>query len=156
MKNPKNNSLRNSALRAVVMSPITRGFALIELLVGIAIARSRSGSPAQPGSGLTFDAGELTGSPPQVEGYTVIEDMALLADGRIYIGGHLNSVQDLPRDGIARLLPNGLLDATFQEHGSEFALGHDVHFLFLQSDGKLLAGFYCVRRFRPDGLVTVR
>jgi len=153
MNNPKNNSLRNSPLRAVVMSPITRGFTLLELLIVIAIiAMPLRVAQAQPGSvDLTFDAGELTGDPPQVFSFTVIEDMALLADGRIYIGGHLNSVQGLPRDGIARLLPNGVLDDTFQEHAAEFSLSGDTHRLFLQSDGKLLAGFYCVRRFHPDG-----
>jgi prepilin-type N-terminal cleavage/methylation domain-containing protein len=85
MNNPKNNSLRNSTLRAVVMSPITRGFTLIELLVVIAIiAMPLRVAQAQPGSvDLTFDAGELTGDPPQAFSFTVIEDMALLADGRI-------------------------------------------------------------------------
>src|SRR5262249_52205729 len=45
----------------------------------------------------------------------------------------------------------GLLDATFQDHSAEFSLRGDTHRLFLQSDGKLLAGYGCVRRFLPDG-----
>jgi uncharacterized delta-60 repeat protein len=123
----------------------------IPVLIAMIAMPLRAAQP-QPGSvDLSFDAGELTGGVPQVFGFTVIENMSLLPNGRVYIGGHLDSVQGVPRDGIARLLPNGLLDTTFQEHGPEFSLSGDTHRLFLQSDGKLLAGYYCVRRFHPDG-----
>src|SRR6266576_3688376 len=79
------------------------GFTLIELLVVIGfIAMPLLAAEPQPGSvDLTFDAGELTGSVPLLFGFTVIEDMALLAAGRVYIGGHLNVVQGVPRDAIA-------------------------------------------------------
>ena len=99
----------------------------------------------------TFDAGELTGVLPAVCCYTHIEDLALLSDGRIYIGGHLYSVQGIPRDGIARLLPDGRLDPAFAEHTSKFSFGGDIHRLHLLPDGGLLAGYNRTRRFLPDG-----
>jgi uncharacterized delta-60 repeat protein len=116
------------------------------------IARPLLAAEPRPGSvDLTFDAGQLNGPVPQTTIHTVVEDIAVQSDGRIYIGGHLNSVQGVRRDAIARLLPNGLLDATFQEHDMDFSLRSDTHRLFLQGDGRLLAGNRCVQRFHPDG-----
>jgi uncharacterized delta-60 repeat protein len=100
---------------------------------------------------LTFDAGELEGQLSLNGDTSHIEDLALLPDGRLHIGGHLNSVQGIPRDGIARLLPDGRLDPSFREHSPEFALGGDIHRLHLLPDGRLLAGWNGDRSFLPDG-----
>ncbi len=53
----------------------------------------------------TFDVGRIMGSVPDASGYPELEDLVLLPDGRIYIGGHISSVQGISRDGIARLMP---------------------------------------------------
>jgi uncharacterized delta-60 repeat protein len=82
---------------------------------------------------------------------SVLEDVALMSDGRIYIGGHLRAVEGVPKDGIARLLPDGRLDPSFEEHAREFALQGDVHRMYLLPGGRLLAGYYGDARFFPDG-----
>lgn len=44
----------------------------------------------------------------------IIESCILLDDGRILLGGTFTSYDNTPRNGIARIHPNGSLDATFQ------------------------------------------
>src|SRR5439155_14160158 len=58
-------------------------------------------------------------------------------------------------DAIARLLPNGVLDPAFEEHEPNTLLQGDIHRLFLQRDGNLLAGWDCFRRFNTSGIVDV-
>lgn len=102
---------------------------------------------------LSFDAGDLqTSSGLAQDGASVvIEDMAPLPDGRVYVGGHLAVVQGILCDAIARLMPDGTLDPSFGGHSGAFSLNGDTHRLFLDADGKLIAGYYGTRRFRPDG-----
>lgn len=99
---------------------------------------------------MTFDPG----SGPN----DIINAVALQPDGKVLIGGQFTSVAGVSRSHIARLNPDGSLDATFDP-----ASGADdvVHALALQPDGKVLAGgnFTTVRdlprirlaRFNPDG-----
>jgi uncharacterized delta-60 repeat protein len=42
-----------------------------------------------------------------------VHTMAVMSDGRVLIGGQFGSVQGAARGGVARLQPNGALDATF-------------------------------------------
>src|SRR5262245_10564764 len=101
-----------------VTSMVGSVFTFIELLLLVTtMVLPLRAAPPQAGSvDLAFDAGEVGAyGVPNTGQNTVVEDFALLPDGRIYIGGHFGWVQDVPRDGIARLLPNGLLDATFRE-----------------------------------------
>ena len=115
------------------------------LLVAQAIAVLALALPAtslaqRPGSvDTTFDAGEIIGDLPLTYEVSTVEDMALLPDGRLYIGGHINRIQGTSRDAIARLKPDGRLDPTFNEHAAAFGLDEDVHHLHLQPDFRLIA-----------------
>ena len=83
----------------------------------------------------TFDMGMLMGRVPDVFGFTELEDLVLQPDGRIYIGGHIISVQGIPRYAIARLMPDGRFDSSFHEHAPKFNLGGDIHRLVDQRSG---------------------
>ena len=65
-------------------------------------------------------------------------------DGRILIGGHFRSVNDVPRNGLARLNANGSLDMSFERgRGTGFEGGASwVYSLATQTDGKILVGGY--------------
>src|SRR5204863_1766756 len=39
--------------------------------------------------------------------------MALQSDGKVVVGGYFSTFNNLPRNNIARLMPDGALDATF-------------------------------------------
>lgn len=61
--------------------------------------------------------------------------MALQADGKVIIAGGIFSIDAVPQRGIARLNPDGTLDATFDPATGE----HDrVSVIALQADGKLV------------------
>lgn len=96
----------------------------------------------------TFDAGEIVGRDTKFWSYTTIEAFALAPDGRIYIGGHLAAVQGIPRNAVARLLPDGRLDSTFDPGQTIEFCTHEV---FLQGDGRLVAGWSKSHRFHSDG-----
>ena len=66
-----------------------------------------------------------------------VSAVALQPDGRILIGGGFTSVNAALRYGIARLMPNGSVDPTFNP-----GIGADgpVRAVSLQSDGKILIG----------------
>ena len=69
--------------------------------------------------------------------------IALQADGKIIVGGHFSSVNGSPRDGMARLDPNGVLESTGTFNAAAAsALGDTVlvRGLALQADGKILVG----------------
>lgn len=69
-----------------------------------------------------------------------ISSLLIQPDRKIIIGGNFTIVHGQPRQGIARLMPDGTLDTTFLQ-GSGFIGGYDgVTSLALQSDGKILAG----------------
>ena len=86
----------------------------------------------------TFDPG--TGTDHKI--YTSFAQ----ADGKILIGGNFTSVNGVTRLGIARLNPDGGLDASFDASTSI-----NGTFLSLQSlpDGKVLAGGFIVPAFYP-------
>lgn len=60
---------------------------------------------------------------------------AVQKDGRILIGGYFTRVQDSFHGGLSRLMPNGVVDRSFNP-GS--GVGGVVHALAVQKDGKIL------------------
>ena len=69
-----------------------------------------------------------------------VETLALQPDGKVILGGSFTEVTGMPRGRIARLDPNGLLDATFI---TPVGANNVVYETALQSDGKvLLAGAF--------------
>ena len=66
-----------------------------------------------------------------------VNGMALQSDGKIVIGGPFTTYNATTRRGVARLLPSGALDTTFDP-----AIGADnwVNSVALQPDGKLAVG----------------
>ncbi len=69
-------------------------------------------------------------------GYNVRE-MAIQSDGKIVIAGAFNEINGLSRNRIARLNPDGSLDASF-DPASGF--DQEVTAIAIQPDGKILAG----------------
>lgn len=99
-------------------------------LSAIALFLSPATLSAQPGAlDLSFDAGDLQG--------TAVYALALQEDGRIILGGIFSNIAGQPRANVARLLPDGALDGTFQV-GTGF--NTTVTALCLQPDGKVIVG----------------
>ncbi|WP_167291139.1 T9SS type A sorting domain-containing protein [Hymenobacter busanensis] len=65
----------------------------------------------------------------------IINDVVLLPDGKYLVGGSFQRINGVVANNLARLLPDGTLDATFA--GSADA---PVYALALQPDGKILVG----------------
>ena len=65
--------------------------------------------------------------------------VAIQPDGAILIGGQFPSVNGVPRQNLARLMPDGTLDLTFLNKESD-GLNGPVYALALQSDGSLIVG----------------
>ena len=66
-----------------------------------------------------------------------IKTVALQADGKILLGGAFNRYNGMLSNRIARLLPNGSIDATFNIGiGADNSIGR----LAVQSDGKIIIG----------------
>jgi uncharacterized delta-60 repeat protein len=88
--------------------------------------------------------------------------LAVQADGKILLGGSFTAVCGQPRQRMARLEPDGALDASFQPEAvaSDFAY---VNCLALQTDGRILAGGGCtpiggqtpgrIAQLYPDGVL---
>jgi len=66
-----------------------------------------------------------------------IQTLAIQPDGKILIGGSFSQVGNIPQNGLARLLPNGTLDSTFQAHPGSGSLITSIAIL---PDGKILIG----------------
>jgi uncharacterized delta-60 repeat protein len=86
-----------------------------------------------------------------------VYEMALQPDGKILVAGLFTRANGVPRNGLARLNPDGSLDAAFNP---QFPTNEAVHTVAVQSDGKVVVGgeFNCwgtncqvVARFMPDG-----
>ena len=74
----------------------------------------------------------LDGFDPDCE--FLVESVAMQPDGKILIGGPFVGVGGVTRNGIARLHPDGSVDAAFDPNISGFAR------IAIQSDGKILVG----------------
>ena len=66
-----------------------------------------------------------------------VNTIARQADGRIIIGGPFTSYSGVARSGIARLMPNGSLDTTFNPGTGA---NNWVNSIALQTDGKIVIG----------------
>ncbi|MCB9163610.1 MAG: T9SS type A sorting domain-containing protein [Flavobacteriales bacterium] len=93
----------------------------------------------------SFDPGSGVGSVPQL--FEGVEAIALQSDGKILIGGGFNTFNGISRSGVARLDPNGSLDASFDPgDGTQLVFGTSVFSvgsvgtLVLQPDGKIVIG----------------
>jgi uncharacterized delta-60 repeat protein len=77
-------------------------------------------------------AGGIGGS-----GNNSVAAVAMQADGKVLIGGSFSSYNGTPRNNIARLLPDGSLDAAFDVgSGANFS----VSAIAVQPDGRILVG----------------
>ncbi len=66
-----------------------------------------------------------------------VYSVALQADGKVLVGGAFNSVNGVPRSGIARLNTDGSLDTTFQNGMTGI---NSVRTVVVQPDGKIVVG----------------
>ncbi|MBL9159154.1 MAG: hypothetical protein JNJ70_16860 [Verrucomicrobiales bacterium] len=69
---------------------------------------------------------------------SIVDTVATQADGKILLGGFFNTVSSGNRLGIARLNPDGTIDANFGTNGKGVSLL--VRCLAIQADGKILIG----------------
>lgn len=112
----------------------------------------------------SFDPGE--GANSQFGGLADVQAVAVAPDGKILIGGWFDVVGGEPRQGVARLLPNGALDTDFHTvDGIRGAWGGDgaVSDIVVLPDGKILIGGWFAKvdganrsglaRLLPDGRV---
>ena len=70
-----------------------------------------------------------------ISGSGVLVRMALHSDGRIVVAGGFSKVQGVNRNGLARLLPDGTLDTTFDPNPD-----HRVEAIAIRPDGRILLG----------------
>jgi uncharacterized delta-60 repeat protein len=84
-------------------------------------------------AGLTRAQSALDGFDPNVNG-TAIRVVVVQPDGKILIGGDFTSVLGVARNNIARLNPDGTLDAAFDPNAN-----FTVYSIAVQADGKILA-----------------
>lgn len=100
---------------------------------------------AVPGSGSrvyrlnangTLDAGFVVNVGISGIAVASVNAVAVQADGGILIAGEFTSVNGQPRSRVARLLPDGSLDASFVPP----AINDTVHSLVLQPDGRAVIG----------------
>lgn len=93
---------------------------------------------------------------PKVVDYGIVYDMVYdKASDFLYIGGEFYTVDDVDICRLARLKPDGKLDLTYRIGPSTYNRPHaSVTSLFLNADGKLLAGGYFdkVNNIRRGGL----
>lgn len=139
----------NNFIRSVVLQPDGKVLIGGTFTTYDGVARNRVARLNTDGSlDLDFDPG--TGAPSN------LESIALQPDGKVLIGGYFTSYNGTPRAYLARLLPNGLLDPTF-----DAAVNDPVLTIALQADGAMLIGGYFsmvegssrnrIARLTPDG-----
>jgi hypothetical protein len=93
-----------------------------------------SSTPSLTDSRLTTAASSaLDGFDPNANG--AIRAVAVQSDGKILIGGNFTTVQDVPRNYLARLNTDGTLDTAFDPNPNS-----NVFAIALQADGKILVG----------------
>lgn len=90
----------------------------------------------------TIDTRFNPGATPANDGFNFVDCLAVQVDGNILIGGRFSGVNGQPRNGIARLNPNGAVEspATFNAGTGISGSNSWAHSLALQADGKILIG----------------
>lgn len=96
------------------------------------IARLNSDGTADPT--FTIGTGTFSNNPST---YGLVYGVALQSDGKIVIGGAFHSFNGTPRHRIARLMPNGTLDTSFNPQISGYSY---VSGIAIQPDGKIIFG----------------
>ena len=82
-----------------------------------------------------------------------VRAIAIQADGKILIGGDFTNFNGTPATRIARLLPNGLNDASFNVSGS--GADSTIYSIAVQADGKILiAGAFNTYNGVPANYIT--
>jgi uncharacterized delta-60 repeat protein len=94
---------------------------------------------------------------PAAEPDHVIQTFKLLDDGKIVVSGFFKNISGQPLNGIARLMPDGSLDAGFDPgtaFGGEVANANDIQLL---EDGKLIIGgsFYIYNKINRSNLARI-
>jgi uncharacterized delta-60 repeat protein len=85
-------------------------------------------------------------------GDVVIYTLVLQADGKILVGGQFSSINGVARGNVARLLPSGAVDPTFNPVVSRNTYVPLVEALGVMSDGKILvAGAFDFLAGQPRG-----
>src|SRR5262245_20412857 len=122
---------------------------VVALLV---LASSPLQAQNQPGSlDTSFQLVKMYVDCLAADGSSIIEDVVLTGDGKILVGGHFESGEpDL--GGLAKLNLDGSLDTNFV---SQAPLYNDTHTVFVQSDGKIIAGHSRSWRVNPDGSLEI-
>ncbi len=133
------NAVFDDAVGALLLQ--TNGSILLGGLFTHANGQARTGI-ARLDSGGTLDA---TFNPTVAGGLSSIYALALQNDGKILIGGSFTSLNASPRTNLARLNPDGTLDAGFKpvvmSGGSYFPAAPGVlNSLAVDSQGRILVG----------------
>jgi uncharacterized delta-60 repeat protein len=92
-------------------------------------------------------AGQLDPLNAKIVG-TYVRTVVLQPDGRMIIAGEFTSVQDTPRNNIARLNPDGSLDTAFDVGANSW-----IYSVVVQPDGKILLGGNFIS-IKPAGSAT--
>lgn len=89
---------------------------------------------------LSFNPGDGVSTPYRV--FPFVAALALTQENNILIGGRFHAIAGIPRNGIARLKPSGLVDETFApERGIGTNVpGYWVGTIVVQTDGKVVLG----------------
>lgn len=114
----------------------TRAVATIALLVLGPGEGVRSSVAQQPGTLELSFAPQITG--PASLGLATVKTIALQSDGRILVGGQFSHVNWIERQNLARLHPDGSLDAAFTARVSSKDVPVEVKAVRLQSNGQIL------------------
>jgi uncharacterized delta-60 repeat protein len=99
-----------------------------------------NGQPQRYLAQLRADGSLDAGFAPQFNQWGWVIAVAVQGDGKIVIGGYFTSVNGVTRNRIARLNPDGSLDASFQPTPGVDAGGSIVMTLDVQPDGKVVLG----------------
>jgi uncharacterized delta-60 repeat protein len=97
---------------------------------------------------FTFDPGTST------DGVSMVFAVAELNDGRIVAGGNFTSYQEVPRNGLVALLPDGSIDLSFAD---AMPPGTNIYDLTVDSQGRLLVAgyFFAVGDAPMNGIVRL-
>lgn len=84
-----------------------------------------------------------------------IYDLKIDAADRIYVGGLFDNIQQTLKRKIARLNPDGSLDATFIPNITSFHSFAVVHMIELLPDGNIAVGLVVQQQFNPKSALVV-